>query len=64
MVASVAGFAGLVMSAWVMGAIMPLPPPDGEPLWEPLVFLSRSLTPSCRPVLSLCEVHSPSLPYQ
>ena len=39
MVASVAGFAGLVMSVWLMGAVMPLPPPDGGPLWEPLVFL-------------------------
>ncbi len=38
MVASVAGFAGLVMSAWLIGAVMPLPPPDGGPLWEPLVF--------------------------
>jgi ABC-type Co2+ transport system permease subunit len=37
--AVVAGFAGLLMSAWLLGAIMPLPPPDGSPLWESLVFL-------------------------
>ena len=36
--ASVAGFAGFVMLMWLMGAIMPLPPPDGEPLWKPLAF--------------------------
>jgi ABC-type dipeptide/oligopeptide/nickel transport system permease component len=43
MVAAVAGFAGLVMSAWLMGVVMPLPPPNGEPLWHaivPLVVLS------------------------
>lgn len=39
MTAVVAGFAGLVMLAWLMGAIMPLPSPDGTPLWETLVFL-------------------------
>ncbi|SRR6266478_6801956 len=39
MTAAVSGFAGLVMLAWLMGAVMPLPPPDGSPLWEPLVFL-------------------------
>jgi hypothetical protein len=39
MTAVVAGFAGLLMLAWLMGAIMPLPPPDGSPLWEPLVLL-------------------------
>jgi peptidoglycan biosynthesis protein MviN/MurJ (putative lipid II flippase) len=38
MVAVVVGFAGLCMLAWLMGAIMPLPPPDGGPIWEPLVF--------------------------
>jgi ABC-type Co2+ transport system permease subunit len=37
--AAVAGFAGLFMSAWLMGAVMPLPPPDGSPLWEPLVVV-------------------------
>jgi len=39
MTAVVTGFAGLVMLAWLMGAVMPLPPPDGSPLWQPLVFL-------------------------
>jgi len=39
MTAVVTGFAGLVMLAWLMGAVMPLPPPDGSPLWKPLVFL-------------------------
>jgi hypothetical protein len=38
-VAAVAGFAGLFMSAWLMGAIMPLPPPDGSPLWQVGVFV-------------------------
>jgi ABC-type Co2+ transport system permease subunit len=38
-VATVAGFAGLVMSAWLMGVVMPLPPPNGAPLWEELVPL-------------------------
>jgi hypothetical protein len=39
MTAAVSGFAGLFMLAWLIGAVMPLPPPDGTPLWEPLVFL-------------------------
>ena len=39
MTAAVAGFAGLFMLMWLIGAVMPLPPPDGSPLWEPLVFL-------------------------
>ncbi|PYT05597.1 MAG: hypothetical protein DMF60_11380 [Acidobacteria bacterium] len=39
MTAVVTGFAGLFMLAWLMGAVMPLPPPDGSPLWQPLVFL-------------------------
>src|SRR6266699_2093343 len=39
MTAVVAGFAGLFMLAWLIGGVMPLPPPDGSPLWEPLVFL-------------------------
>jgi MFS family permease len=37
-VAAVTGFAGLLISFWILGAIMPLPPPDGSPLWKPLVF--------------------------
>jgi MFS family permease len=36
--AAVAGFAGLVMSAWLMGAVTPFPPPDGSSIWEPVVF--------------------------
>jgi hypothetical protein len=39
MTAVVAGFAGLLMLAWLIGAVMPLPPPDGTSLWGPLVFL-------------------------
>jgi ABC-type Co2+ transport system permease subunit len=35
--AVVAGFAGLFMLAWLLGAIMPFPPPDGRPLWGPLL---------------------------
>jgi hypothetical protein len=26
------------MLAWLLGAIMPIPPPDGSPLWKPLIF--------------------------
>jgi MFS family permease len=37
--AAVAGFAGLVALWWAIGAVMPLPLPDGSPLWQPLVFL-------------------------
>lgn len=37
MVAAVAGFAGLVMSLWLLGAVMPFPPPDGSSIWEPVV---------------------------
>jgi|SRR6267378_3310597 len=39
MTAVVAGFAGLVALWWAIGAVMPLRPPDGSSLWEPLVFL-------------------------
>jgi hypothetical protein len=39
MTAVVSGFAGLLMLAWLIGAVMPLPPPDGTPLWEPLAVL-------------------------
>ena len=39
MTAVVVGFAGLFMLAWLIGAVMPLPPPDGTSIWGPLVFL-------------------------
>ena len=39
MVGAVAGFAGLVMSAWLVGAVMPLPPPDGSSIWGPILFV-------------------------
>jgi hypothetical protein len=39
MAAVVVGFAGLFTLVWLIGSVMPLPPPDGSPLWEPLVFL-------------------------
>jgi hypothetical protein len=39
MAAVVTGFAGLLILAKAIGDILPLPPPDGSPLWEPLVFL-------------------------
>src|SRR6267154_2226164 len=39
MTAVVAGFAGLFMLAWLIGAVMLLPPPDGTSVWGPLVFL-------------------------
>jgi hypothetical protein len=38
MTAVVAGFAGLFMLAWSIGAILPFPSPDGSPRWEPFVF--------------------------
>jgi hypothetical protein len=38
MTAVVAGFAGLLILAWLIGAVMPLPPRDGTSLWEPLAF--------------------------
>ncbi|MGH9743193.1 MAG: hypothetical protein ACRD51_12690 [Candidatus Acidiferrum sp.] len=37
MIAAVAGFAGLFMLWWLIGAVMPLPP--GSPVWETLVVL-------------------------
>jgi hypothetical protein len=36
--AVLAAFAGLCMLVWLLGAIMPLPSPDGSPLWQSLVF--------------------------
>ena len=39
MTAVVAGFAGLVGVWWAIGAVSPIPPPDGTSLWGPLVFL-------------------------
>jgi Na+/phosphate symporter len=39
MTAVVAGFGGLVMSLWLMGAILPLPSPDGSPLWQTFLFV-------------------------
>jgi hypothetical protein len=38
-VAAIAGFAGLTALWWAIGAVMPLPPPDGTSLWGPLIFL-------------------------
>src|SRR5437016_13804684 len=38
MVAVVVGFAGLFMLAWLIGAVLPLPPPDGTSIWGPLAF--------------------------
>lgn len=37
--AAVAGFAGLFMIMWMIGAVMPFPPPDGTSIWEPLLAL-------------------------
>lgn len=39
MAAAVAGFAGLLILAKLISDILPLPPPDGSPLWQSLVFL-------------------------
>jgi hypothetical protein len=39
MVAAVAGFAGLFMSVWLIGAVMPFPPPDGGSIWGVLGVL-------------------------
>jgi len=38
-VAAVSGFAGLIISLKLIADVGPLPPPDGEPVWEPVVFL-------------------------
>ena len=46
--AAVVGFAGLVMSAWLMAAVTPFPPPEGGSIWEPVVFfLAFSALPLC-----------------
>jgi len=37
MAATVSGIAGLFMLLSVIGAVMPFPPPDGTPVWEPLL---------------------------
>jgi hypothetical protein len=37
--AVVAGFGGLLISMWLVGAAMPIPPPDGSSIWGPLLFL-------------------------
>jgi membrane protein DedA with SNARE-associated domain len=58
--AVVTGFAGLFMLAWLLGAVMPPPLPDGSPLWEPLVFLLIFLAASPRCVLNLRKVRSAS----
>jgi hypothetical protein len=39
MVAAVAGFAALFMSVWLIGAVMPFPPPDGGSVWGVLGLL-------------------------
>jgi ABC-type Co2+ transport system permease subunit len=39
LVAAVAGFAGLFISSWMIGSVMPLPPPDGTSIWAPLAVL-------------------------
>jgi hypothetical protein len=39
MTAVVAGFAGLVGVWWAIGAVSPIPPLDGTPLWEVAVAL-------------------------
>ena len=38
-VAVVAGLAGVFMSIYVIGSIMPFPPPDGGPVWPLLILL-------------------------
>jgi hypothetical protein len=39
MTAAVAGCTGLFMIMWMVGAVMPFPPPDGSSIWGPLLFL-------------------------
>ncbi len=39
-VATIAGFVGLVMLWWLIGFVMPFPPPDVSSVWEPLIFLA------------------------
>jgi O-antigen/teichoic acid export membrane protein len=36
--ALVAGFAGLFMLMWLIGAVMPFAPPDGTSPWGPVIF--------------------------
>jgi phage shock protein PspC (stress-responsive transcriptional regulator) len=47
MVAVVAGFAGLFVLAYFIASIMPIPSPDGSPVWESLLIL---LIPSPLPL--------------
>lgn len=37
--AIVAGLGGLFICMWLIGAAMPIPPPDGSSIWGPLLFL-------------------------
>lgn len=38
-VAAVSGLAGLVMTTWLIGAVLPFPPPDGSSVWGPLLAI-------------------------
>src|SRR5437660_701630 len=53
MTAVVAGFAGLVGVWWAIGAVSPIPPPDGTSLWE--VAVARSLFPFTVCMLGSCH---------
>lgn len=37
--AAFAGFAGVFIVMWLVGTVMPFPPPDGSSIWGPLLFL-------------------------
>jgi hypothetical protein len=38
-IALVAALAGLFILMWLIGAVMPLPPPDGSSIWGPVLVL-------------------------
>jgi hypothetical protein len=37
--AIVAGSGGFFILMWLIGSVMPFPPPDGSSIWGPLLFL-------------------------
>jgi hypothetical protein len=67
MVAAIAGLVGLFGVWWAIGAVSPIPPPEGTPLWEvavalllllpfPLGALYISATFICRALRDECNI--------